>query len=154
MDLLSTFLRANRIPRCFAGIQPDLADAIFRFVATGFPIWRTPHTDIYDHTGNKINSILTKMDDIFSKWLYGDDGKLYYQDSYPNSQFDTKQGVGDPLYRDRVANFTQTVGPVICEQRWDGTTYDYFHPTTRVDKSITIKSQDTMGHIVKRSTQV
>ena len=67
MDLLSTFLRANRIPRCFAGIQPDLADAIFRFVATGFPIWRTPHTDIYDHTGKKVNSILTKMDDIFSK---------------------------------------------------------------------------------------
>ena len=154
IDLLSTFLRANHIPRCFAGLEPDLADAIFRFVATGFPIWRTPHTEIYDHNGKKANTILTKMDDFFTKWLYGDDGKLYYHESYPAVQFDTKQGIGDPNYRNTATNFSQTIGPIVCERKWDGTDYDYFQPTSRTVQGIGVQSKDMIGNKAKRSVQV
>jgi hypothetical protein len=42
LTTLALFLKSNNISKCFAGLEPDLPNAIFRFAATGYPIWKTP----------------------------------------------------------------------------------------------------------------
>ena len=151
-DLLSSFLRQNGLTKCFAGLEPDLNEAIFRFAATGFPIWRTPHTTIYSINGQASDLIL-KMDDPFAKWLYGSDSKLYFRDTLPAVHLNSK--LGDPHYRNGNTIFSQIIGPIVCETKWSGETYSHFLPRSGVfrtaHKSLNISSSDVEGNRVKRS---
>jgi hypothetical protein len=74
-DHLSSFLRANNMSKCFAGLQPDFADSTFRFISTGFPIWRTPHDAIYNFQGGT-HVLPLIMDDAHTKFQYTDDNRL------------------------------------------------------------------------------
>ena len=147
---LSTFMKKHKVTKCFAGLEPDISDATFRFVATGFPIWRTPHADVVNING-KNHSIVVKMDDFYTKWLYGDDSKLYYMDSHPSIQ--TVSKIGDHQYRDKNKAFTQTVGPIICEKKWSGEDLGYFTSNSRKIQEVDITSYDANGNKVKRSAE-
>jgi hypothetical protein len=37
---LSAFIKQHDIRKCFAGLEPDIPDAIHRFASTGYPIWK------------------------------------------------------------------------------------------------------------------
>ena len=43
---LTNLLKKKGISKCFAGLEPDIGDAIYRFVATGLPIWKGTHSEI------------------------------------------------------------------------------------------------------------
>ena len=74
-DQLSSFLRENTVSKCFAGLQPDFTDSTFRFISTGFPLWRTPHDAIYNFQGGTLILPLI-MDDAHTKFQYTDDNRL------------------------------------------------------------------------------
>ena len=122
LDLLSSFLRANKLNACFAGLEPDIIDSIFRFISTGYPIWKTPHKNIY------LNGISipmdTIMDDANTKFMYTKNKELVAVAT--NSILSTKYNLGDPQFREHVKDFTQTVGAIVCEPAWDGITMDHF----------------------------
>ena len=143
---LSSFLRANKLRMCFAGLQPDIPDAIFRFISTGFPMWRTPHIRVYT-TEDQTLGIDALIDDFNAKFMYGDNNKLYARLAHPHIVTDSNFKLGDPRYRDTVKNFTQIVGPIICQAKWDGASYDHFKAENKDVQGLTIKSQPS-----KRST--
>ncbi len=78
MNLLSDFLRQNNIVQCFAGIEPDMSDAIPRHIATQYPIWKTAFTEIYDCTSKNPAAIdiTYNLDDGHAKYYYTSDKKL------------------------------------------------------------------------------
>ena len=138
-DLLSSFLRANNVSKCFAGLQPDYADATFRFISTGFPIWRTPHDNIYNVQGGTLTLPLT-MDDFHTKFQYTDDSRMIarYVKSITSDQAYYK--LGDNTFRNSRKDFPQIVGPIICEAPWDGRTYDHFKADNRIAHEIEVQS--------------
>ena len=142
-DQLSTFMRANNVSKCFAGLQPDLIDSTFRFISTGFPIWRTPHDAIYNFQGGTLVLPLV-MDDAHTKFQYTDDSRLLarYIKSITSDQ--TYYKLGDNTYRNSRKDFPQIVSPIVCEAPWDGRTYDHFKADNRVVQGIEVQS------IVKR----
>ena len=107
-DLLSSFLRARNLSSCFAGLQIDLPDSIFRFISTGYPIWKTPHKNF------TLNNVLLPLDIIMDgpdvRFMYTDDSRLaaYNIPSIVKSQFK----LGDPYYRDTVKRFNQITGDI------------------------------------------
>ena len=123
LDQLSTFLRANNLSKCFAGLQPDILDATFRFISTGFPIWKTPHKHANQKDGKAL-PLEGIMDDFNVKYLYGDDLKLYAYFTYPHIITNPNFTLGDYKYRDTVKAHTQIVSPIVCETKWDGLAYE------------------------------
>jgi hypothetical protein len=124
-DLLSSFLRAHNLSSCFAGLQPYILDSTFRFISTGYPIWKTPHKNITMNNG--IVPLDTIMDDADAKFIYTSDNRLV---AY-NTPFivKSKYPLGDPYYRNYIKSFTQTAGAIVCQPAWDGITQDHFQPT-------------------------
>ena len=143
---LASFLRANKIRMSFAGLQPDIPDAIFRFVSTGFPMWRTPHAKIYTSDDSSFG-VDALIDDFNAKFLYGDNNRLYARMAHPSIVTDSNFKLGDSRYRDTVKNFTQIVGPIVCQTKWDGNSYDHFKANNGDVHGLTIKSH------IKRSTR-
>ena len=139
-DHLSTFLRTNKVPKCFAGLIPDFSDATFRFIATGAAIWRTPHKELYDVNGAR-KEFPNTMDDFHVKFMYGDDNKLYARYVVANYK------LGDQTYRDNNKLFPQVVAPIICQAKWDGLTHDNFKSDNRESHGIKVNSY------TKRSTR-
>ena len=137
---LSLFLNARNITLCFAGLQPDLTDATHRFISTGFPIWRTPHKQIYSITGTKY-SISSVMDDFNAKFMYSNDNRLYIRFDRPSIVTDPKFRLGDRTYRDEVKDFPQVIAPIICEPKWDGTTYSHFKTGSSMVDDLKIESR-------------
>ena len=136
---LGSFLRANKQKRCFAGLVPDYADAVFRFVSTGFPLWRTPHTKVYDVKGGYVSLDLA-IDDFHTKLMYEEDGRLYARKIVPSIIEDSNFKLGDHTYRNNHKEFPQPVGPVICQTKWDGLTYDHFKADNRVVHGLKVSS--------------
>ncbi len=124
-DMLSSFLRAHNLSSCFAGLQPDIVDSTFRFISTGYPIWKTPHNNI---TMNNVKIQLdTIMDDANAKFMYTQNKDLTVI-TVP-SIISSKHSLGDPHYRNHVKSFTQITGAIVCEPAWDGITLDHFQAT-------------------------
>ena len=138
-DNLSLFLRTNNISKCFAGLQPDFTDSTFRFISTGFPIWRTPQDVIYNSQGGTLVLPVT-MDDAHTKFQYTDDNKMIarYVKSITSDQSYYK--LGDNTYRNSRKDFPQIVSPIVCEAPWDGRTYDHFKADNRVAHGIEVQS--------------
>ena len=147
LDQLSTFLRANKISKCFAGLEPDILDSIYRFISTGFPIWKTPHTTAYSKHGN-ILPIEGIMDDLNVKFMYGDDNKLYARFTNPHILTNTKFQLADYKYRDSVKEFQQWVAPIVCETKWDGLLYENIRVDNHTVYDFMVKS------VEKRSVDV
>ena len=120
---LNTFLRDHSIKKVFAGIIPEPVDAIHRFISTGFPIWRTPHTHLIDIHNNEVNMMLI-LDDLNAKFLYTAEGQLLVYWENPNIQWNST--FGDSKYREKIKELSQALAPVVCEPKWDGKTYGHF----------------------------
>ena len=73
---LSAFLKQNDIRKCFAGLEPDIPDAIHRFASTGFPIWKAIQNFILLSNG-KEQHLDVIMDDFNVKFMYEPDGELH-----------------------------------------------------------------------------
>ena len=132
-DRLNTFLKSKQIPKCFAGLIPDLGDSTFRFISTGAAIWRTPHKELFNVNGAKYQ-ISTTMDDYHVKFMYGDDSKLYVRFINPHPK------IGDESFRNDNKDFPQVVAPIVCQLKWDGYTYDHFKSDNREVYGIKVKS--------------
>ena len=139
-EKMSLFLLANNITLCFAGLQPDMIDATHRFISTGFPIWRTPHEKIDSITGAKY-SITSVMDDFNAKFMYGNDERLYVRFDRPSIITNPKFKLGDHTYRDEVKDFPQVIAPIICEPKWDGTTYSHLKTDTYTVEDLKLDSR-------------
>jgi hypothetical protein len=123
-DLLSMFLMKYNISMCFAGIAPDTIDVIQRFIATGFPIWHTPHERVYP-TNKKVQEhpLSELLDDFHIKFAYAQDGKLMYSHDEPSITYSYVDETFKPhQYRDKHKEMSQLLLPIVCEQKWDGTT--------------------------------
>ena len=105
---LTDLLKKKGISKCFAGLEPDIGDAIYRFVATGLPIWKGTHSEIFHFNGRK-SPLPEQVDNLHTKWFYGDDGRLYYKDIVPSIVQSNR--LGDPTYRDKETTFAQSLLP-------------------------------------------
>ena len=121
---LSSFLKKVDVKMCFAGLQGDPLDATTRFIATGFPIWRSAINKISIHQSNKEISMLDVMDDMHVKFLYTSSGELLVSVEKPSTI--ERKKYASHTYRHEYKEFPQTLGRVICEKKWDGTTDVYF----------------------------
>ena len=120
---LTTFLRTRGIDKVFAGIQPDIIDTLQRFISTGFPLWKTPHERIINRDGNSIK-IIDLLDDMNAEFFYTKSGELFVVWESPNIFFGRKPG--DHRYREKMDKITQFLVPIVCEPRWDGSSFgDY-----------------------------
>jgi hypothetical protein len=139
---LSSFLQNNKIPSCFAGLVPDPAEATFRFISTGIPIWKGPFDVAYDRKGTS-HTILSLMDDSNVKFVYSPRNTLGARFDSP-TPIGESQGYAHPRYRDRVNEISDIQYPIVCEERWDGISF----PTVRKD---TIPGTVIYTHRRKRS---
>ncbi len=141
---LSTFLQENQIPSCFSGLIPDPAEATFRFISTGIPIWKGPFDVAYDKTGASYN-IVKIMDDAHVKFVYSPRNTLGVRFDTPTPITDNKYGYGSHKYRDMQTEISDIQYPIVCELNWDGTSF----PVVRKD---TIPGSSVYVHKKKRST--
>ena len=121
---LSNFLKKVDVKMCFAGLQGDPLDATTRFIATGFPIWRSAINKISIHQSNKEISMLDVMDDMHVKFLYTSSGEMLVSVEKPSTI--ERKKYASHTYRHDHKEYPQTLGRVICEKKWDGTTNIYF----------------------------
>ncbi len=117
----TAFLKKHGIKRVFAGIQPDIIDTIHRFIATGFPVWQTPHQHILNSEGKEMRTKFL-LDDLNAEFLYTDKDELVVVWERP-SVFGSHYRVGDEGYRSKVSGISQFVMPIVCEPIWNGSTY-------------------------------
>jgi len=120
---LSAFLKQNDIRKCFAGLEPDIPDAIHRFASTGFPIWKAIQNYILLSNG-KEQHLDVIMDDFNVKFMYEPDGELHMY-SVNNIVKDYYHKMGSHTYRDSVKTFPQVLGSIVCEPAWDGETLNH-----------------------------
>jgi len=113
---LTDFLKANNVPFCVAGITHDLVHGIARFASTGIPVWNGFHHEAI-WANNKINLTIA-LDDYGSLFTYTDNGTLKLQLNSHNAA--THGRLGDTRYRNDKHELWFTMGPVICQKKWDG----------------------------------
>ncbi len=118
----TTFLKARGITRVFAGIQPDIIDTIFRFIATGFPLWQTPHKNITMING-KAMPMKFVLDDLSARFFYTDKDELLVQWETPTI-FSPNYRFGDHHYRQQVDSISTIHAQLVCQAPWDGLTYE------------------------------
>ena len=146
---LKEFLTKRKISKCHAGLEPDIGDAIFRFVATGLPIWKATHNEV-NHFSGLPEPVARKIDNIHTKWFYGDDGRLYFRDSTPSIVLTSR--LGDPTYRDNQTTFSQLVAPLVCEKKWNGLGMNYFRDDPKLDMGMNVVTVDVSEIRGRRST--
>ena len=122
-EALSSVLWFNNLTHCFAGLEPDMPDATYRFISTGFPIFRTPHKELYKTNHEKIE-LAVAMDDFYAKFLYGKDNKLYV--AYVKNIMISNYKMGDRNFRDSNKKFEQITAPIVCQPKWDGSTLEHW----------------------------
>ena len=139
------FLKEHKISKCFAGLEPDIGDAIFRFATTGLPIWKGTHNDVFHFNGHR-SSLPQRLDNVHTKWFYGDDSRLYFKESTPSVVLTNR--LGDPSYRDNETTFSQLVAPLVCKRKWSGLGLNEFESDPKFDMGMKVVTVDV---IVKRS---
>ena len=121
-EALTSFLISKNISSCFAGIQPSLYESISRFIATGFPIWRGFHEKVIQEWNGVSAQLIVYLDDVNVYYSYTKTGKMIVSLSNPSST-SMKESLGVNTYRDRVKDLVQHYNRIVCEPKWDGTTY-------------------------------
>lgn len=83
---LATYLTANHISACFAGIEMDLVAGFARFITTGLPIWKGIHTAA-NHTRQPLVSRFmdVQMERLNAEYVYDDSGELHYHEMGPEA---------------------------------------------------------------------
>ena len=135
---LSSFLIKNGISSVFAGIQPDPVEAIQRFIATGFPIWRTPHSHFINWSNKTVTEGLL-LDDLHIKFLYRSDNDIIAVWETPSIIEDSK--LGNHNYRITNRQVPQWLMPIVCETKWNGQTLNHFETDTGIWSSFTLKNR-------------
>ena len=138
---LGAFLSRNNLLSCFAGLVPDTAEAVFRFISTGIPIWKGPFDLAYDKTG-KPYPLPVVMDDSHAKFIYGQKGTLGIRWDVPSPIQDGRFAYGSHNYRDTEKGISEIEHAVVCEVAWDGT-----RPKVRPDS---VPSTTVITHRSKR----
>jgi len=124
VNKFSSFLKQSGVEMCFAGLQSYPIDAIARFLATGFPIWHSAITEMYRlDNGNKIDMIHA-MDDMFAHFLYTSQGKMAIALDFPSPV--ERRKYASQTYRNEHMDLPQTIGRIVCETKWDGTSYVHY----------------------------
>ena len=121
---LTSFLKTIDIKMCFAGIMNDPLDAIGRFISTGFPIWRSAINEIIRQDTNKKIEMMDIMDDLHAKYLYSSSGTLLVSLDQPSTV--ERKKYASHTYRHANKDLAQTIGRIVCEKKWDGTTYNHY----------------------------
>jgi hypothetical protein len=134
----STFLKQNSITNVFAGIQPDPAEAIQRFIATGIPIWRTPHSHIINSDNRTIEQG-NILDDLNVKFLYSSNDDIIVVWEVPS----VASGARFPNhgYRTTQKDIPQYLMPIVCQSKWNGQTYNHFETATGAWSGFQLKSR-------------
>ena len=138
---LMDFLKENSIAQCFAGIEPDLSDAIPRHISTQYPIWKTAYQKFHECGGSQPETdIGWSIDDGHAKYLYTGDGKLCVsRDVIDNPIFDGYYA--SHQYREQHKTLSQIMTRVVCTPRWDGNT-DIDLPDDKMNRGhITVKAR-------------
>jgi len=120
---LTAFLKKVDVQMCFAGLEGDPLDATTRFIATGFPIWRSAINEIILHKTRQAISIMHIMDDMHVKFLYTSSGQLLASLDQPSTV--ERKKYASHTYRNEFTDFPQTIGRIICEKKWDGKTHNH-----------------------------
>ncbi len=140
---LGSFLKSKNIASCFAGLIPDAAEATYRFISTGIPIWKGPFDEAYDVQG-KPHPIPIVMDDSNVKFIYSPRATLGVRWDLPSPIHNPKYHYGDHKYRDLEKGISEIEHAVVCEVAWDGT-----RPSLRAGS---VPSTTVYTHRSKRST--
>jgi hypothetical protein len=121
---LTAFLKKVDVKMCFAGLQGDPLDATTRFIATGFPIWRSAISELSMLSNGQIITMMHIMDDMFAKYMYTSSGQLLVSLDRPSTV--ERKKYASHTYRHESLEFPQTIGRIVCEKKWDGKTYTSF----------------------------
>ena len=142
-SMLVDFLNKNNLAQCFAGIEPDLSDAIPRYISTQYPIWKTVYTQLNDCAENKPVSYLDwAVDDGHAKYLYTSDNLLCVSRDIEGSPIWDGQ-YANTQYREKNKVLNQLMTRVVCSPRWDGRT-DINPPVDNLNRGgITVKARYT-----------
>jgi hypothetical protein len=117
---LSAYLKEVDVKMCFAGLQGDPLDAVTRFIATGFPIWRSAITELAMVSNGQTVNMLHIMDDLFAKYLYSSSGQLLAVLDRPSS---------------------------VEKKKWDGKTYNtYLADSSSIKELKVINTYTTSRH--------
>ena len=121
LDKLTDFMSQNSIAQCFAGIEPDLSDAIPRHISTQYPIWKTGYESFVECISMKPADLGWSIDDGHAKFLYTSDRKLCV----------SRDIEGNPIHLDKYGShrnredhkvLSQIVTRIVCMPKWDGRT--------------------------------
>ena len=93
------------------------------------PVWRTPHQQVEDADGVKL-IMLTQMDNFNGHFAYGLNRVLRKRYNTQSILTDSNNyyKLGDNTYRGYVSDFPQIVGPIVCEPKWDGISFQFSVP--------------------------
>ena len=140
-DQLLDFLKAKNISQCFAGIEPDLSDAIPRHISTQYPIWKSVYTKAYECAGSQSELDLGwSIDDGHAKFLYKSDGKLCISRDYEGNPINHGK-YADHKFRENNKVLSQIVASIVCTPPWDGNT-NIDIPVDNLDRGgITVKAR-------------
>ena len=137
-DALSTYLRSNDLRTVFAGVEPDLIDSVPRFISTGFPIWKMPHESLVSWDGKQVDQKAV-LGVASIKFAYSSEGRMIASWDIPNV-VDISH-IGDPGYRNKNAQLSQLLLPIVCEPKWDGTSYTHFRSDYTALTNFVIKNR-------------
>ena len=119
---LLDFLKAKNIAQCFAGIEPDLSDAIPRHISTQYPIWKSAYRKAHECAGGQPELDLKwSVDDGHAKFLYQSDGRLCISRDYEGNPINHGK-YADHKFREHNQVLSQIVTRIVCSPRWDGNT--------------------------------
>ena len=135
-DDMTNFLEHINVDRCFAGIVPDITDAVQRHIATGFPLWKTGYARMVAPDGSN-KGMMGFLDDANAKFMYTKNKTILVSHDEPVSlQY---KEYADPGFRERPNNYKlpQLMSRIVCAHKWDGT--KYWNVPDSVLKPVTIK---------------
>ena len=146
INVLIDFLKKNSIAQIFAGIEPDLSDAIPRHISTQYPIWKTAYTEFYECSSGVETSLGWSIDDGHAKFLYTSERRLCVsRDTDDNPIF--AGYYASHQFREKHKTLSQIMTRIVCSPKWDGYT-DIDLPVDNLNRgTITVKAR------YSRSTQ-
>ena len=122
INALTEFIGKNGIAQVFAGIEPDLSDAIPRHISTQYPIWKTAYKTFHECHGDRPQvDVGWTIDDGHAKFLYTSQRQLCVsRDTESNPIFDG--WYASHQYREKNKILSQVMARIVCTPKWDGRT--------------------------------
>ena len=83
---LASYLAANHVSACFAGLEMDVVAGYTRFITTGLPIWKGVHT-VANHTRLPLVSrpLDIQMELLNAEYIYDASGELHFHEMGPEA---------------------------------------------------------------------